>query len=71
MDIFRALVKELKTWADNYRQVRAQRDSLRLIMARKDEHLLRDVGLTLHEAESIGPPRGGKGRSDTGRDRRD
>ena len=45
MDIFGKLLAMIR----RYRQTRAEREALRLLIARKDEHMLRDVGLVLVE----------------------
>ncbi len=71
MNIFGRLLKRLKAAVDRRRQSRAEREAFRLIVARGDDHLLRDIGLTLHEAESFDPSCGRKGRSHTRNGRRD
>jgi uncharacterized protein YjiS (DUF1127 family) len=71
MNIFRRWMKTLRMVLVRRRQARAEREAFQLILARGDDHLLRDIGLTLHEAKSIDPSRLGKGRCDTGNGRRD
>ncbi len=51
MDIFGKLLARIR----RYRQTRAEREALRLLIARKDEHMLRDVGLVLVETENVDP----------------
>ncbi len=51
MDIFGKLLARIR----RYRQTRAEREALRLLIARKDEHMLRDVGLVLVETENAAP----------------
>ena len=50
MGIWEDTLERWKRW----RQARAEREALRLLVARRDRRLLRDVGLTLAE----GSPRG-------------
>lgn len=45
MGVFKKLMKRM----EHYRQARAEREALRLVMMRKDTRLLRDAGLTLIE----------------------
>lgn len=40
---------KLLEMVERYRQARADQEALRLLIARKDKHLLRDVGLALPE----------------------
>lgn len=51
MDIFGKVLARIR----RYRQMRAEREALRLLIARKDEHMLRDVGLLLVETENVPP----------------
>ena len=51
MNIFGKVLARIR----RYRQVRAEREALRLLIARKDEHMLRDVGLVLVETENVDP----------------
>lgn len=71
MNIFRRWMKMLRMAVARRRQARAEREAFQLILARGDDHLLRDIGLTLHEAQSIDPSRLGKGRNDPGNGWRD
>lgn len=48
MNIFGKVLARLR----RYRQARAEREALRLLIARKDEHMLRDVGLELIDTEN-------------------
>lgn len=48
MGIWEETLERWKRW----RQARAEREALRLLVARRDRRLLRDVGLNLIEAEN-------------------
>lgn len=48
MDIFGKILAKVR----GYRQARAEREALRLLVERKDRRLLRDVGLDLVEGDA-------------------
>jgi hypothetical protein len=62
MRIFARLWRFVRTTVRFRRQAKAERDALGLIVARRDERLARDVGLTLYAAENLDPSRAQRGR---------
>ena len=55
MSIWQTVGTYLATMMAKYRQARAEREALRLIVARKDKRLLRDVGLEVVDTENSAP----------------
>lgn len=64
MTIFGKLLTTLEMMMERRRQARVERDEFRMIVARGDDHLLRDIGLTLAEGENAIHPFGGRSLGD-------